>query len=99
MQTLWEYRRMVGNPRMGLVGGLMLPIKCVDAILPVWGSLSLAVLLAAALARFGGVGTRWPAAVRSRVGRWTSGLSGIMWSWHRRLFPDRGRDVLTRRRC
>ena len=37
LQTLWEYRRMVGDPRMGALGWLMLPIKCVDAILPLWG--------------------------------------------------------------
>ncbi len=92
LQTLWEYRRMVGNPRMGLIGGLMLPIKCVDAILPVWGSLSLAVLLAAALH---GSAAWERAGLLLFLARWAVdlGLSGIMWNWHRRLFPDRGREL------
>lgn len=88
LQTLWEYRRMVANPRMGAVGTLMLPIKCVDAILPLWGSLSLAILLAATL----GGSAHWQ---RAGLGlfalRWAVdlGLSGLMWRWHRRCFPDR----------
>ena len=88
LQTLWEYRRMVGNPRLGLLGGLMLPIKCVDAILPVWGSLSLAVLLAAALH---GSAAWERAGLLLFLTRWVVdlGLSGIMWNWHRRLFPGR----------
>ena len=36
----------------------MLPIKCVDAILPLWGSLSLAMLLAAALGGSAALATR-----------------------------------------
>ncbi len=89
LQTLWEYRRMVGNPRMGLVGTLMLPIKCVDAILPVWGSLSLAVLLAATLH---GSAAWERAGLFLFLARWVVdlALSGVMWNWHRRLFPDRG---------
>ena len=88
LQTLWEYRRMVGDQRMGAVGWLMLPIKCVDAILPLWGSLSLAILLAAAV----GGSAHWQ---RAGLGlfalRWAVdlGLSLVMWNWHRRLFPDR----------
>ena len=88
LQTLWEYRRMVGDPRLGAVGTLMLPIKCVDAVLPLWGSLSLAILLAAAL----GGSSRWQAAGLGLFAvRWAVdlGLSGLMWNWHRRLFPDR----------
>ena len=92
LQTLWEYRRMVGDRRMGLFGGLMLPIKCVDAILPVWGSLSLAVLLAAAL--HGSAG--WErAGLLLFAARWAVdlALSGIMWNWHRRLFPGRAHQL------
>ena len=88
LQTLWEYRRLVGNPRMGLVGNLMLPIKCVDAILPLWGFLSLAVLVAAALHG----AARWEhAALWLFFVRWIVdlALSGVMWTWHRRLFPER----------
>lgn len=92
LQTLWEYRRLVANPRMGLLGGLMLPIKCVDAILPVWGSLSLAVLLAATL---NGTAAWERAGLLLFFTRWVVDLclSGIMWRWHRRLFPGRGREL------
>jgi cellulose synthase/poly-beta-1,6-N-acetylglucosamine synthase-like glycosyltransferase len=65
LQTLWDYRRLVGDRRLGALGWLLLPIKCVDALLPIWGVLSLTLLLAAlatgiealqisALALFGG---------------------------------------------
>ena len=92
LQTLWEYRRMVGDPRMGTLGFLMLPIKCVDATLPLWGFLSLAILLAATL----GGSAHWQrAALWLFALRWTVdlALSGIMWTWHRRLFPDRGNEL------
>ena len=88
LQTLWDYRRLVGHPRMGAVGALMLPIKCVDAVLPLWGSLSLALLLAATV----GGSTGWQrAGLLLFAGRWAVdlALSGLMWTWHRRLFPDR----------
>ena len=88
LQTLWEYRRMVGDRRMGAVGWLMLPIKCVDAILPLWGSLSLAILLAATL----GGSAHWQrAGLELFLLRWSVDLvlSLVMWHWHRRLFPDR----------
>ncbi len=92
LQTLWEYRRMVGDPRMGALGFLMLPIKCVDAILPLWGFLSLAILLAATL----GGSAHWQRAALGLFAlRWTVDLvlSGIMWTWHRRLFPARGHEL------
>jgi cellulose synthase/poly-beta-1,6-N-acetylglucosamine synthase-like glycosyltransferase len=88
LQTLWSYRRLVGHPRMGLVGALMLPIKCVDAILPLWGFLSLAILVAAAA---GGTG-HWQKASLILFGvRWGVDLllGGVMWRWHRSLFPGR----------
>ena len=92
LQTLWEYRRMVGDPQMGLLGWLMLPIKCVDAILPLWGFLSLAILLAAFL----GGSAHWQrlALILFAV-RWSVDLclSAVMWTWHRRLFPTRGREL------
>ena len=88
LQTLWEYRRMVGDRRMGAVGVMMLPIKCVDAILPLWGSLSLAILLAATV----GGNAHWQrAGLELFLLRWGVDLflSLVMWHWHRRLFPDR----------
>ena len=78
LQTLWEYRRMVGDPRMGTLGFLMLPIKCVDALLPLWGSLSLVILLAAAI----GGSAHWQrAALLLFLLRWSVdlALSGLMW--------------------
>ena len=88
LQTLWTYRRMVGDGRMGLVGSLMLPIKCVDAILPLWGSLSLAILLAAAA---GGTAHWQRASLLLFAARWGVDLllGGLMWRWHRTLFPGR----------
>jgi cellulose synthase/poly-beta-1,6-N-acetylglucosamine synthase-like glycosyltransferase len=92
LQTLWEYRRMIGDPAMGLLGWLMLPIKCVDAILPLWGFTSLAILVGAAL----GGSAHWQRLALVLFGvRWIVdlGLSALMWSWHRRLFPERGREL------
>jgi cellulose synthase/poly-beta-1,6-N-acetylglucosamine synthase-like glycosyltransferase len=88
LQTLWTYRRMVGDSRLGLIGGLMLPIKCVDAILPLWGSLSLAILLAAAA---GGVAHWQRASLTLFAVRWGVDLflGALMWRWHRALFPGR----------
>ena len=88
LQTMWDYRRMVGNPRMGGVGFLMLPIKCVDAVLPAWGFLSLAILAGLDLRRQrrNGSGSGWNL---FRAWDVELTLSGIMWRWHRRVFPDR----------
>ncbi len=88
LQTLWEYRRLVGNPSMGALGLFMLPIKCVDAILPIWGSLSLAVLIGAAL---GGT-AHWQRAALELFGlRWAVeiGWSILLCGWHRRLAQGR----------
>ena len=92
LQTLWEYRRMVGDPKMGAMGFLMLPIKCVDAILPLWGALSLAILLAATI----GGSAHWQRATLALfLTRWIIDLllAALMWTWHRRLFPGRGREL------
>jgi cellulose synthase/poly-beta-1,6-N-acetylglucosamine synthase-like glycosyltransferase len=88
LQTLWTYRRMVADPRNGLVGTLMLPIKCVDAILPLWGFLSLGILAAAAI---GGTAHWQRASLILFAIRWGVDLclGGVMWRWHRTLFPDR----------
>ena len=40
----WSYRDLIGRPAFGLLGMVMLPIKTVDLILPVWGLLAVAVL-------------------------------------------------------
>ncbi len=95
LQTLWQYRRLVGDPKMGALGLFMLPIKCVDAVLPIWGALSLFILLAAAVSA-GLHGDRAAAAWQVSalglfVGKWLVDLtlSAVMWRWHAQLFPGR----------
>lgn len=98
LQTLWAYRRLVGDGRMGAVGWFMLPIKCVDAVLPLWGFLSLGILLAAAVA--GGASVWERAALGVFAAKWAFdvSLSLMLWRWHARLFPDRGGVFLPRGR-
>ena len=45
LQTLWSYRGMILEPKYGAIGLWMLPIKCVDAILPLWGISALTIFL------------------------------------------------------
>ena len=88
LQTLWAYRRMIGSPTYGAVGLFMLPLKCVDALLPLWGLATLAVL-AALLAS--GHGT-WPAwAGGLLVARWLldAALYAGMVAWHHRAYAQR----------
>jgi cellulose synthase/poly-beta-1,6-N-acetylglucosamine synthase-like glycosyltransferase len=86
LQTLWEYRGMVGNPRYGRLGLLMLPVKSVDAVFPFWGLTSLVILLGSL------------SSGRTRLCTWTLLLLGAKWAldaglfsamllWHRRSFP------------
>lgn len=37
LQTQFKYRAMIGNPRYGPVGTLMLPVKAVDTLQPLYG--------------------------------------------------------------
>ena len=96
LQTLWDHRRLVGDGRMGALGWFMLPVKCVDAVLPLWGFLSLGILLAAAAA--GGATTWERAALGVFAAKWAvdAALGLLMWRWHARLFPDRGGVLLSR---
>ncbi|MBV9658535.1 MAG: glycosyltransferase family 2 protein [Verrucomicrobia bacterium] len=97
LQTLWEYRHLVFGKKMGALGHFMLPIKCVDAVLPLWGALSLGILLAAAFGSagahpHGGSAAGWQrAALALFLGKWLAdvALSALMWRWHARLFPGR----------
>jgi cellulose synthase/poly-beta-1,6-N-acetylglucosamine synthase-like glycosyltransferase len=88
LQTLWDYRGMVGNRRYGRLGWLMLPVKTIDAALPFWGFTTLAILVGAV------------ASGRAELRMWTFGLLGAKWlldsalylvmlRWHRRAFPQR----------
>ena len=45
LQTQFAYRAMHGDPRYGAVGTLMLPIKAVDTLQPVFGVTALVLLL------------------------------------------------------
>jgi cellulose synthase/poly-beta-1,6-N-acetylglucosamine synthase-like glycosyltransferase len=47
IKTLWTYRGMIGNPTFGPLGFLMLPIKMVDALLPLYAVLTWVALAAA----------------------------------------------------
>ena len=46
LQTQFWYREMVGNARYGRLGTLMLPIKALDALQPLYGLTAFALLLA-----------------------------------------------------
>ncbi|MEI6082089.1 MAG: glycosyltransferase [Verrucomicrobiota bacterium] len=47
LRTLWAYRGMIGNPAFGPLGLLMLPIKTLDAFLPLYAVLTWFALAAA----------------------------------------------------
>jgi cellulose synthase/poly-beta-1,6-N-acetylglucosamine synthase-like glycosyltransferase len=88
LQTLWDYRRMVGDRRLGPLGWLLLPIKCIDALLPIWGVLSLTLLLAALAT---GIQSLQISAVALFGGKVLIELAnaGVVWACHRALFGDR----------
>jgi cellulose synthase/poly-beta-1,6-N-acetylglucosamine synthase-like glycosyltransferase/cytochrome b561 len=45
LQTLYRYRGMVGNPRYAAVGRLMLPVKVIDTVQPIFGITAFVLLL------------------------------------------------------
>ena len=45
LQTQWWYRAMVGDRRMGALGTMMLPIKAIDTVQPIYGLTAFALLL------------------------------------------------------
>ncbi len=45
LQTQWWYRAMVGDRRMGALGRVMLPIKAIDTVQPIYGLTAFALLL------------------------------------------------------
>lgn len=87
LQTLWQYRRMIGARRFGLLGLWMLPVKAVDTMLPVWGLVSLTILLTSFV-----VGrNRWTLlALSIFAAKWLFDvtLSFLMLRQHRKLFPN-----------
>jgi cellulose synthase/poly-beta-1,6-N-acetylglucosamine synthase-like glycosyltransferase len=46
LQTQFWYRDMVANPRMGALGMLMLPVKALDTLQPIYGLTAFVLLLA-----------------------------------------------------
>jgi cellulose synthase/poly-beta-1,6-N-acetylglucosamine synthase-like glycosyltransferase len=46
LQTQFWYRDMVANPRMGKLGMLMLPVKALDTLQPIYGLTAFALLIA-----------------------------------------------------
>ncbi len=46
LQTQFWYRDMIGDPGYGALGTLMLPVKAIDTMQPIYGLLSVALLLA-----------------------------------------------------
>jgi cellulose synthase/poly-beta-1,6-N-acetylglucosamine synthase-like glycosyltransferase len=51
LQTLYRYRDMVGNPAYASVGRIMLPLKVIDTLQPVFGLTAFALLLVFACRR------------------------------------------------
>lgn len=49
LQTQYWYRGMIGDPRLGALGVLMLPVKALDTMQPIYGLLSLALVAAYAV--------------------------------------------------
>jgi glycosyltransferase involved in cell wall biosynthesis len=45
LQTQYRYREMVGNPRYGWLGTLMLPVKAVDTLQPLYGLTAFGLLV------------------------------------------------------
>ena len=45
LQTQYWYRDMVGNPRYGRLGLMMLPVKALDTLQPIYGLLAFALLV------------------------------------------------------
>ncbi len=51
LQTQWWYRAMTGDRRMGRLGTVMLPVKAVDTVAPVFGLVAFALLVGYAATR------------------------------------------------
>ena len=88
LQTMWDYRSMVGDRRLGVLGWLLLPIKCIDALLPIWGVLSLSILVAALAS---GIEAFQVTAMALFGGKVLIELvnAAIVWTCHRAMFGDR----------
>jgi cellulose synthase/poly-beta-1,6-N-acetylglucosamine synthase-like glycosyltransferase len=45
LQTQWWYRAMVGDPRLGRLGTVMLPVKALDTVQPLYGLTAFVLLI------------------------------------------------------
>jgi cellulose synthase/poly-beta-1,6-N-acetylglucosamine synthase-like glycosyltransferase len=97
LQTLWDYRHLVGNAQMGRIGLIMLPIKCLDAVLPLWAVVSWGVL--AGLGSWGEGKNLWSSVVLIFLAKWMVDLviAGTLWKWHERYLPFQGERLSVRR--
>ena len=59
LQTQWWYRAMVGDPRMGRLGTLMLPIKAIDTVQPLYGLTAFVLLIVFVVTGGWGSSGRW----------------------------------------
>jgi cellulose synthase/poly-beta-1,6-N-acetylglucosamine synthase-like glycosyltransferase len=87
LRTLWGYRFMVGNPTYGPLGFLMLPIKVLDALLPLYALLTWSALVAVLLlphesTHVGPIDGGWIAL--AFVTKWVFdiAMSILAWHWH-----------------
>ncbi|QUW04057.1 glycosyltransferase [Chloracidobacterium validum] len=96
LNTLWAYRRMIGAPTHRAVGLVMLPIKTVDALLPIWGVASLLILIGAFW--FGREQWRWYAVTLFGAKlSYDLVLTALMVRLYRRTFPERPLALGSRR--
>ena len=94
LQTLFNYRRMIFSTRFGKIGLLMLPIKTVDAILPIWGFASLIILLTIVAFGRGGL-PLWAVLIFLSKYLFDVLLVSMILRWHRKLFPSRRLELST----
>ena len=88
LQTLFAYRRMIFSTRFGKIGVLMLPIKTIDAILPIWGFASLVILLVVIIFGRGSL-PLWAAMLFLTKYLFDVILISVILRWHRKIFPTR----------
>lgn len=87
IRTLWTYRGMIGNPAFGPLGLLMLPIKTLDALLPLYAVLTWFALAAAFIhPRWMMLGNRSNLLliVSAFLLKWVADMSvsALAWQWH-----------------
>jgi cellulose synthase/poly-beta-1,6-N-acetylglucosamine synthase-like glycosyltransferase len=93
LQTQYWYRAMVGDTRHGYLGTLMLPVKAVDTLQPLYGLTAFFLLVYAAATRRGDILAPAAALV---LGKITIDLLFHLWSVHlyRRWVGDAARASL-----